>query len=261
MSLIPILIFHQRNPGALTNRFRDLTYVSADKSIWASFGEFVRRYGEDVNPMRWLFTGGTDPRDHLPGTGSMLAVIVFLGLAGLWLVLRSDRRNSWWIFILYALAVSVVPAALMENEFAQLRLIAFPVLFLVLTIPALAWLIAVPEGRNEPSLSKRVVAGLVLLMMVSQGLYFQWRYHRSVADFWYVFDARFRAKFSRLRWRPITTLSISSMSQESRATSRRFGMAGSRMSNRSVLSGSMRVLQFREAESRLAPKRIAMTAG
>lgn len=192
-SLIPMLIFQQGHPGSLTNRFRDLTYLSSEKTVWASLGEFVRRYGEDINPWRWLVTGGTDPRDHLPGTGSMLAAVVLLGLAGLCLVLRYHRRDRWWPFVLYALVVSVVPAALTRNEFSQLRLIAFPVFFLVLTIPALAWFLPARESDTRFG-PKQILFAATVAMIACQGIYFQWLYHRSAPGFWYVFDARFPRK-------------------------------------------------------------------
>lgn len=190
--LLPLLVFHQRHPGALTNRFQDLTYLTSDKSIGASLIEFIRRYGEDINPWRWLFTGGTDVRDHLPDTGSMLAAIVLLGLAGLFLILRQHLRDRWWRFVLYGLLVSVVPAALTKNAFAQLRLIAFPVFFLVLTVPVLEWLIRKGSSR-QPGL-RRVLFGAIVLTVVAQGLYFQWLYHRRAPDWWYVFEARFPRK-------------------------------------------------------------------
>lgn len=193
-SLVPMLIFQQSHPGALTNRFRDLTYLSREKPVWASLGEFLRRYGEDINPWRWLITGGTDPRDHLPGTGSMLAAIVLLGLAGLCLVLRYHWRDPWWRFVLYALLVSVVPAALTRNEFSQLRLIAFPVFFLVLTIPALSWLAPRRGSDDEHAAFKRFLFAAAVMTIVGQGVCFQSLYHRSAPGFWYVFDARFPRK-------------------------------------------------------------------
>jgi hypothetical protein len=182
--LLPMLVFQQRHPGALTNRFRDLTYLTNDKPFWAAAAQFLRRYVADINPWRWLASGGTDVRDHVPNTGSMLAIVVVLGVAGLWLVLRDHPRERWWRFVLYGLLVAVIPAALTRNEFSQLRLIAFPVFFVVLTIPAVAWL----ASRRQLVLAA-AVAGIV-----GQGIYFQWLYHRSAPNWWYVFDARFPRK-------------------------------------------------------------------
>lgn len=192
--LFPLLIFHNRHPGALTGRFAQLTYFTPERSLWDSLSQFIQRYGADLNPWHWLVNGGTDVRDHVPGTGSMLAAVVLLGLSGLCLILRHRWRDPWWRFVLYGLLVAVVPGALTRNEFSQLRLIAFPVFFLVLTIPALVWLLAETRrihARPEP---KRLIFAVVVTLMVSQGLYFQWLYHRRAPEWWYVFDARFPRK-------------------------------------------------------------------
>jgi 4-amino-4-deoxy-L-arabinose transferase-like glycosyltransferase len=191
--LVPLLIFHQRHPGSLTDRFKALTYVTDDKSAWAILSEFIGRYVADVNPSRWLISGGTDVRDHVAGTGSMLAAIVLLGLVGLFLVARDHWREPWWRFVLYGLLVSVVPGALTRNEFSQLRLIAFPIFFMVLTIPAMEWLIPAPGGKAS-GLPKRVVFAGTMLAVAIQGGHFQWLYHRSTPGLWYVFEARFPQK-------------------------------------------------------------------
>jgi hypothetical protein len=193
-ALLPLLIFQQRHPGALTDRFRDLTYLTREKPVWAQTAEFAHRYLADVNPWRWLVKGGTDVRDHLPNTGSMLAAIVLLGLAGLVLVLGRHRGDPWWRFVVYALLISAVPAALTRTEFSQLRLIAFPVLFLVLTIPSLSWLIPAQVSGDGKSTGKRFLFAALMLMLAGQGIYFQWLYHRSASDWWYVFDGRFPRK-------------------------------------------------------------------
>jgi hypothetical protein len=192
--LVPMLVFHQRHSGALTDRFKSLTYLKSDKSVWASVNEFACRYLADINPSRWLVSGGTDVRDHLPGTGSMLAVIVLLGLAGLGLVVWHHWRDPWWRCVLYALLVSVVSGALTVNEFSQLRLIAFPVFFIVLTIPAMEWLIPSPGKNNDRRTVRRIVFALAVMLIAIQGVCFQWLYHRNAPSLWYVFNARFPRK-------------------------------------------------------------------
>lgn len=192
--LVPMLVFHQRHSGALTDRFKSLTYLTSDKPAWTSVGEFAGRYLADINPSHWLISGGTDVRDHLSGTGSMLAVTVLLGLAGLGLVVRYYRADPWWRFVLYALLVSVVPGALTVNEFSQLRLIAFPMFFIVLAIPAMEWLIPSSGNNNDKRTLKRIVFSVAVMLVAIQGFYFQWLYHRSARDLWYVFDARFPRK-------------------------------------------------------------------
>jgi hypothetical protein len=215
LALAPLLVFARRNPGALTGRFKLLTYVTPRSTLASDAAEFARHYLDDINPWRWLLTGESNVRDHVSGAGALLAPTVALAACGLFLVLRNHRRESWWRFTLYALAVSVVPAALTTDDFPQLRLIAFPVFFHALAIPAVAWLLGERDPANSrdtsdaamhtstreasndertPSPSRfgrRAILYALVAAMLIQGAYFQWLFHGRAQDRWYVFDARF----------------------------------------------------------------------
>ena len=209
ITLVPLLVFYRYHPGALSERFTLITYITPDSSWSDIVIEFFRHYLANVNPWRWLITGENNVRDHLGEFGSLLAATVVLAIAGAVLVLRNHRREPWWQFILYALLISVIPASLTRTEFPQLRLIAFPVFFLVLTIPAIVRLLNPAEapgstassnsgtaGRQSVfrrSLSRGILAVAVVLLLV-QGTHFQLRYHRAAPDLWYVYDARFPRK-------------------------------------------------------------------
>jgi hypothetical protein len=132
-------------------------------------------------------TGEPNIRDHLPGAPALLAATLLLACVGVFIVLLRHRREAWWRFQLYALAASVVPAALTVNDFPQLRLIAFPVFLHVLAAPAAAWL---SEGGGRRRAFLYVSAALV----VAQGAQFQWLFHARAPERWYVFDARFPSK-------------------------------------------------------------------
>jgi hypothetical protein len=223
LALVPLLVFAVRNPGALTGRFKLLTYATPQSTLAADASGFVRHFLADINPWRWLVTGEANVRDHVSGAGALLAPTVALAACGLFLVVRKHRREAWWRFLLYALAASVVPAALTTDDFPQLRLIAFPVFFHALTIPAVAWLLggerdtaslraraaglratndtslhaATSEASVDESapsrtrLRRRAVIYAVVAVMLLQGAYFQWLFHSTAQDRWYVFDARF----------------------------------------------------------------------
>ena len=191
LSLIPLLAFHQAHPNALTGRFRALTYLKAGDAVITSVAAFTRHYLANINPWRWLVTGEGDIRDHLQCFGSLLAGSFVLGVIGLTIVLQKHRRDRWWHFIIYALVIAPIPASLTSNPFPQLRLIAFPVFFLVLTIPAVRWLASALDERSK---TRRILLVGLLLVMASQGLIFQWSYHRNAPKLWYVFDGRFPRK-------------------------------------------------------------------
>ena len=185
-ALVPLLAYALRHPGALAGRFSLITYVTPQSSLVDNAREFALHYLADVNPWRWLVTGEQNIRDHLPDSPALLAATVVLAAAGLLIVLREHRREAWWRFQLYALAASVVPAALTVNDFPQLRLIAFPVLLHVFAAPAVARLAG---GKRM-----RVALYASVVLLVAQGAYFQWRFHARPPERWYVFDARFPSK-------------------------------------------------------------------
>ncbi|MBV8856508.1 MAG: hypothetical protein JOZ02_06085 [Acidobacteria bacterium] len=186
VTLVPLLVYSLRHPGALAGRFRLITYVTPQSGFAEDARAFALHYLADVNPWRWLVTGEQNIRDHLPDSPALLAATVVLAAFGLYLVLREHRRDAWWRFLLYALAASVVPAALTVNDFPQLRLIAFPVFLHVLSAPAVA---RMSDGRKM-----RIALYAFVVLLVAQGAYFQWRFHARPPERWYVFDARFPSK-------------------------------------------------------------------
>ncbi|HEV7891803.1 MAG TPA: glycosyltransferase family 39 protein [Pyrinomonadaceae bacterium] len=187
LALAPLVVFNLRNPGALTERFQLITYLNPESGFAEGAREFILHYLADVNPVRWLSTGEPNIRDHMPGAPALLAATLMLACAGVLIVLLRHRREAWWRFQLYALAVSVVPAALTVNDFPQLRLIAFPVFLHVLAAPAVAWTL---EGNKR----RRAFVYVAAALLVAQGAQFQWLFHTRAPERWYVFDARFPAK-------------------------------------------------------------------
>jgi 4-amino-4-deoxy-L-arabinose transferase-like glycosyltransferase len=186
---LPLVLFHRQNPDALAGRFKALTYLSSENSALANATEFARHYLVNINPWRWLVTGENNIRDHVEGMGSLLGASVALAIAGAAIVLHRHRRNPWWRFVLYALLISPVPASFTANPFPQLRLIAFPVFFLLLMVPAVGWL-----TKSDASRVKGLVLATAIVLIVAQGLWFQRLYHQKAPRLWYVFDARFRRK-------------------------------------------------------------------
>jgi hypothetical protein len=87
---------------------------------------------------------------HVEGSGGALLFATFiLAMAGLLLVIARRLRDPWWRFVLYGLAVSIVPGAITDWPFHQPRLMAYAVFLLVLTIPALEWLLAPAEPKQH----------------------------------------------------------------------------------------------------------------
>jgi len=171
VSLIPLMIFQRRNPGALSARFSLISYLKPPYLIPDNAWEFFKHYFGNLNPWRLLVTGDPNVEQiaHIYGSPLLLAATGILAASGLFLILRQQQNSAWWRFVILCLIVSVVPASLTKEYVHMLRLAPLPVFVLVLTIPAFTWL-RVNSGKR-----RAVLAVLVLLMFV-QGFAFFWKF-------------------------------------------------------------------------------------
>jgi hypothetical protein len=195
VSLLPIMAFAFKHPGALNARFSGISYLDTDGSPLSKLARFVTQYAIDINPWTMLVTGEQNPRDHVSGMGALLLPTFVLALVGLIFVLKKLRTDQWWRFIVYALVVSVIPAALTLGIFPQLRLIAFPIFVQVLMIPPLSRLARDRAGARASLPVSHLIPKLLLItasvLIFTQGLYFQILFHRQAPERWYFMDARF----------------------------------------------------------------------
>src|SRR6267142_4571140 len=154
LTLIPLLIFRSRHPEALTQRFYLISYIKPD-STWKQIAPtFIRRYLSDLSVVNLLIDGDGNPRHHVQGSlGSFLIAAFILALIGLVLVIVRHWREPWWRFLIFGAAASIVPGALTGDQFHSLRIVAYPVFLLLLTIPALMFLLEQPastDGNLQP---------------------------------------------------------------------------------------------------------------
>jgi hypothetical protein len=146
VTLVPLILFNRSHSGVLTKRLWEVTYIRTDlpwKQISFQFAEFVRCYLQDQSLTPLLLTGDYHWHHHVEGSGgAMLFATFILAIGGLLLVIARRWRDPWWRFVLYGLAVSIVPGAITDWPFHELRLMGYAVFLLVLTVPALEWLLA-----------------------------------------------------------------------------------------------------------------------
>ncbi|HXI23491.1 MAG TPA: hypothetical protein VNG71_06425 [Pyrinomonadaceae bacterium] len=184
VTLVPLVIFNIRHPGALTARFSLITYFKSESSLGGWLFDFLRHYISNINPWRLLVIG--DPNEfqmaHVHGTELMLAATCALALLGAWLTWRKGF-DPWRAFICYGLIVSIIPASLTAETFHMLHLSPVPVFLLVLAIPAVEWL-------SQTVSRRRILIALAILTLVQAAL-FQWRYAAAAESAWrlHVFDA------------------------------------------------------------------------
>lgn len=174
LMLVPILLFTQRHPGALSGRFHLITYIEPKSTYLEIAWEFGKHFLGNFNPWRLFITGDPNPEQiaHIYGTPLLLGVMGILVVIGLWLVFSQHRHQEWWRFIIYGLAVSVVPASLTKEYVHMLRLSPLLVFLMVLTIPALECLVA-GERRQRAALA------ILAVLMVLQTVIFQWQFQTS----------------------------------------------------------------------------------
>lgn len=177
LTLLPLAVFTLRHPGALSERFKFVTYVKPGDTRGEIALRFVQNYAETFSPRRWLLYGDPEPRHHLPGMGSLLVGVVALAALGLIVVLMRYRKDAWWRFILYGLLVSPIPASLTLDYFHTLRLIALPCFLLVLTVPAIEFFLG--GGGRRQNVRRLALATLVTITLL-QGAVFQWGFHRAL---------------------------------------------------------------------------------
>jgi 4-amino-4-deoxy-L-arabinose transferase-like glycosyltransferase len=191
--LIPLAIFSSAHPAALTERFRIITYLRPNIALTEAASQFIRHYFANLNPWRLLVTGDPNPDQivHVHGTYLFLGATFVCSLIGLGLAFRDATRDPWWRYLLYASAVSIVPASLTNEHFHMLRLVPVPVLLLTFAIPAFGWM-----NAQAASAFWRKTFVVLLALAAAQAALFQWKYHRTAdsARRVHLFDAEYPTK-------------------------------------------------------------------
>jgi 4-amino-4-deoxy-L-arabinose transferase-like glycosyltransferase len=209
ITLIPTLVFNWHHPGALTSRFFAATYMRPGVPWRDSAYEFVRRYLEDQSLTGLLQTGHPHPRHHVLEAGGAFFFATFvLAMIGLLLIVIRHRRDPWWRFVLYGLAVSIIPGAITYEPFHALRLLAFPVFLSLLTVPALEWLLAPRELKQETfeetqeayrhGFSRSVRLGILILLLALttiEAIRFQIVFRREGPKRGIFFDAPYKEAY------------------------------------------------------------------
>jgi hypothetical protein len=151
LTLVPLVLFDHSHPGVVTKRLHEVSYIRPGVPWKETAYEFVRRYLEDQSLTTLLMTGDYHPRNHVQGSGGAIFLSTFiLAMIGLWLIIARRRwRDPWWRLIVYGLAASILPGAITNEPFHEVRLMAYPVFLLVLTIPALEWLLAPSQAKQS----------------------------------------------------------------------------------------------------------------
>lgn len=169
--LIPMLAIGLAHPDALTARIDETGYLG--EPLPDVIARFIGQLLANLDPVRWLLVGDSNERHHVAGImGSLLVATLVFAMLGLARVVRRGATGSFWWFVVYAFGAALIPASLTTIVFHVHRLIAVPVIVIVLTIPAQAWLIA-DDGSGR---ARRAVYAALVVATIVQGAWFQFRY-------------------------------------------------------------------------------------
>ncbi len=222
VTLLPLILFNRSHSGVLTKRLWEVTYIKPGapwKEMPFQVAEFVRCYLQDQSLTPLLMTGDPHWHHHVEGSGgAMLFATFILAMAGLLLVITRRWRDPWWRFVLYGLAASIVPGAITDWPFHELRLMGYAVFLLVLTVPALEWLLAAAQPRSNaqrateeshcreldrvtvarPDLSRSVrlgFLGILVATTVAQAVDFQITFWREGRKREFAFDVPYKPAY------------------------------------------------------------------
>ena len=166
LGIVPIIVYNRTHDGALTLRFRGLTYLDAAKPL-ESLVTFEPHYVENLLPLGMALEGDPNSRHHVPHSGGSILLATFV-LAAAGAVLAARSRDRWWLFVLAGTALSLLPVSLTFNRYHSLRMAPYPVFLLVLSIPALQWL-----------QQRRAAAAAIMVVGAIQACWFMAVFHRD----------------------------------------------------------------------------------
>lgn len=152
VTLLPVYFFSRSHPGALMKRFNEVTYIRPGMPLTDILSQFIKRFLEDQSLTSLLMIGDVHPRHHIPNSGGAFFFAAFiLVIIGLAIVIARRHSDPWWRFVVYGMAAAVVPGAISTWLFHSSRLAAYPVFLLLLTVPALEWLLARYRPESVPA--------------------------------------------------------------------------------------------------------------
>ncbi len=176
--MVPAAIFVWRNPGAMTQRYDALSTIKGEMSLGEKIAAFFQALITDIGAQNLLFSGDANLRHHVPVMGMMLAAVLILAIIGIVISARRAWSDAWYRYLFYGLTISVIPGVLTVPRMHMLRLVAFPVFLILLSVPAVSWLIAKRDPSDSNGLSiltvlKRTALVLLFIGIVGQAIYFQ----------------------------------------------------------------------------------------
>jgi 4-amino-4-deoxy-L-arabinose transferase-like glycosyltransferase len=131
LALVPLAIYSSRNPGALSERARGTSYLNGWRDApLATLTKLEQQTLANLAPLGMSLRGDPNARHHVPQSGGSILLGTFL------LALLGLRRDRWTLFLVLGAVLSIAPGAATDDVFHTLRLAAFPLFLIALSIQA-----------------------------------------------------------------------------------------------------------------------------
>ncbi|MBK8466943.1 MAG: NHL repeat-containing protein [Chloracidobacterium sp.] len=153
ITMIPMIMVYLKDPLIISGRFLRATNLSKSASLFENIGTVLVALIQDFSPVFFIIKGDELLRHHVPnaGMGELLVGTFALGILGVIIVLIRHRSSTWWRFILYGAFASMLPGAITFERHHSMRALAFPIFFLLLTVPAISWLMGIYNEKADIS--------------------------------------------------------------------------------------------------------------
>ena len=197
LALVPFFIFANGNPGVVTERFNELSYVDDPIPPLQKAGLFIQNYKSYWLPDFLIIHGDPNLR-HSTGHGGVVFITVFiLFIVSFPVVLARARPRNFIYYVIASLVLTPVPAALItEGAPHALRSMLMGFYILLLSCYSVEWLV---NARQYRAL-KTVLVTFLFFGLLFEAVNFELDYFlsypsRSVEDFG-SFDFRSALEFS-----------------------------------------------------------------
>jgi 4-amino-4-deoxy-L-arabinose transferase-like glycosyltransferase len=162
VAIVPLAIYGARNPGAISERARGTSYLmNWHADPLATVVKLEQQTLANFAPLGMSLRGDPNPRHHVPHSGGSILVMTFV------LAIFGIRRDRWSLFLVLGALLSIAPAAATDDVFHTLRLAAYPLFLIALSINAL---------------QHRRIARAALLLGVAQAAFFLCVFARHGAE-------------------------------------------------------------------------------
>src|SRR5207237_10114462 len=103
---VPVILFDARHDGALTKRFKDISYL-ANGDLTSAIAGIEQHLVDNLLPLGMILRGDPTPRHHVAQSGGSILAMTFV-LAAIGAVFAIRSRDRWWVFVVVGTALSVV---------------------------------------------------------------------------------------------------------------------------------------------------------